>query len=389
MAMQSGEKAPNRQVPRTPGPKAARQAFVFASTALAVLALILVPLPASAGTNPVLVFHAIVGQCWYGNAPASVTVTVTWRDAAGHLKSHFTTTSDTSGYYYPSEAVCAAHHVAVLDRIRADTGFNARTFKVRALTVSFNRSTKIVGGQAPPHFTLSIYVWHQNISGYGMPYPSCTTTATANSSGVYAKNVKNLPSDGVNCTGTFNPIGGDRAAVSFGDGAGDSVERDATAPYLLLTLGSPAVSGATMENLHVTIHLRTAAGAPRGSAAPHAGPRGLFSGTIRSGSAAKVNVKAGNLVDGNWAGAVGFKVPHLTITWDTGANSVLGRCTPHTLYGLILNYSGGTYVGDGRTDADGYTTPIQPAETIGAGDKVTLICARNSGDRFELVRVLQ
>jgi hypothetical protein len=372
-----------------PGTRTTRRSFAIFPPALVVLAMLMqAPLPASAGTNPILTFHTSIGHCWYGQGPASASVNVTWTDAAGHVKASFIAMSDGSGYYYPPEADCTASPVAVLDRIHADAGSFSRTFKVRNLTISLNRSTKVASGHAPPNATITVNVWHQELGGFGQPYPNCSTSVTADSAGHYAKNVKNLPNDGVNCTGTFNPVGGDGADVYWSEPAGDSVEHETTAPYLLLTLGKAQAQGAAKAGQSVTIHLRNASGTLKGTAHDTGDLVGLFSGQIRNRSGSPAMVKSGDHVDGDWAGAVAFVVPTLKITWNTALNTVRGRCMPHVIYALILVYSGGTYAGEDKTDSLGRTKPLNPGEALASGDKATLICARPPGDQLERISVL-
>lgn len=358
--------------------------------AVIVMALALaaaVPASVDAALVGSITVNAQIGGCFVGTGPANSTGTVVWKTAAGRLKASFHTTSDGDGTFYAPKIVCAQLRLVVGDTLKMTFPNVARTFTVPRLTVNFNRSTNVISGLAPPSSSVALDVarpWLVQSEGTEI---DCSATVHVGGAGTWSLDATTLTAGG-NCPSDYDPIGGDEAAVFWTSPKGDTVFRLGYAHFALVTIGASTITGAVGAGQSVKVEERNPTGGLRGSLLRHGDGSGQFYGTLKNAGGTPIKVRIGDSVDGNWAGSVAFKVPTLAITWDTGANSVRGRCMPNARYGLIYHHDGSSYVSNGVTDGAGMTSSIVPGNTLTSGDGAILICARKSGDVIDRVSVL-
>jgi hypothetical protein len=385
-----------RSVARLPPNPTATQAdggqMVPGRRGLAVVVMVVtlaavVPASVDAAVVGSITVNAQIGGCFVGKGPANSSGTVVWKTAAGRLKASFNTTSDGDGTFYAPKVVCAQLRLAVGDTLKMTFPYVARTFTVPMLTVNFNRSSNVISGSAPPSSSLALNVvrpWLARSEGTEI---DCDTTVHVGGTGTWSLDATTL-STGGNCPSDYDPIGGDQATVFWTSPKGDTVFRYGYAHFVLATIGDSSITGAVGAGQSVKVEERNPSGGFRGSLDRRGDGSGQFHGTLKNASSTLIKVRIGDTVDGNWAGSVAFKVPTLAITWDTGANSVRGRCMPNARYGFVYHHGGESYGGNGVTDGAGMTSSIVPGITLTSGDSASLICARSSGDLVERFSVL-
>lgn len=346
-----------------------------------------VPVSVDAAVTGSITVNAQIGGCFVGTGPADSSGTVVWKTAAGRLKTSFNTMSDGDGTFYAPKIVCAQLQLVVGDTLKMTFPYVARTFTVPRLTVNFNRASNLISGLAPPSSSFLLDVarpWLVRSEGTEI---DCSTTVHVGGAGTWSLDATTLTTGG-NCPSDYDPIGGDEATVFWTSPKGDTVFRFGYAHFALVTIGDSSVTGAVGAGQSVKVEERNPTGGLRGSLLRHGDGSGQFHGTLKNAGGTPTKVRIGDSVDGNWAGSVAFKVPTLTITWDTGANSVRGQCMPNARYGLTYNHGSESYVHNSVTDGAGMTSSIVPGITLTSGDSAMLICARKSGDLVERVSVL-
>lgn len=356
---------------------------------VAVMALVLgmvVTLPMSAAAAGSLLFHVVIGQCFIGEAPASASVHVVWKDGAGHTLKSFTVAASGTGSWHPPTDTCSSRKVKPLDRIRATVAAASldRTFKVRRLSVAFDRKTDVVSGHGPASSTLQVLALRFPL-GDIFPTIDCPVMVATSASGAYHH-------DMTGCDGAgYDAAGGDRADVAWESPAGDSLVALGYAPWIRVTIGSPRIKGAVAASSSATIHLRKPNGVLRGTAHAHSNLWGMFSTRLHKASGDPARVRMGERIDGDWAGHVAFTVPVLSSTWDLTENTVVGHCMPNAPVALSVKFGTSTSSIGGTTDSNGDTLTLdtdQGFHDLTSGDLVTLICQRKSGDQIARQQVI-
>lgn len=360
----------------SPRPRALALRYLTAATVLASVIVLVGGFSAQAGSNPILLFSVDIGGCFSGHgANPHETVAVTWKGKDGHLKLSAHVTADGSGYWYPPDGACDTNTVDVGDRIKAKTPGMSRTFTVPKLTVAFDRDANSVHGQAPGVSAVTLVVSDSEL--VKEPTEECQTTVAVQLDGRYHTIVASLGGTGT-CDPGYDPTGGDRVIATATTPDNDLIQRAAQAPYAWFGINEAYVSGAVGDLSSADLHLRSAGGTPLAKAHASGDGRGDFETRLRNTGGALVKTKAGERVDGDWAGPVSFKLPAITISSQSDG-SFRGNCMPHANY--RLSASGGSIIAFevGVTDGQG-RTEMAPPGTASHGDRLQVICARPSGD---------
>jgi hypothetical protein len=344
------------------------------SATLVVMA-ILAATTATGATPPTFTFTVTLGGCFSGTGPPNSNVSIRWRDKANVLKGSFNVAASSGGNWFLPDTACQDTVVAAGDWIRESANGQSHAFTVPQLHPSFNRDTDVVSGKAAPNTSVQLAVWRNPLVPVFLLDPTCTATAIVNAKGTFAH-------DFTNCSGAYQATGGDWVDATWDDGAGDQVGRRAFAPYVQITLGSPLVTGYVTPGAATTINLRTSAGALRGTADGQPTPDGSLRSKFKRGGNL-IKALAGNRVDGDWAGAVKFTIPLLSLSIDTNADTIIGHCMPHVHWMIVLRSGNTSEQEAGVTDASGQTSKTDAwLIDVQSGQSVTFWCQRASGDRF-------
>ena len=371
---------------RGEGQPAGRRAValrIAVATAVLVAGLIPASLARAAVFQPIE-FQAYIGYCFGGGAESNQDVEITWRNADGVLKVAFTvrTSSFSPGSWSAPQSVCENRAVEIGDTIRAKvlgTGQD-RTFTVPRLSLRFDRVTDVISGRAPANSTIRMSVYRCGFFICFLPPAMCPETdVPVDSSGRYTRDV-------THCDGDYDAIGADSAEVTWISPFGDLVSRDGRAPFARVTVGSHRVTGATFASGAVSIQARRPDQTLRGTGTDTADTNGTFGATLRNASGNRVKVRIGDRVSGDWPGAgASFVVPNISVEIvGTTGDKVRGHCMPNVRYGIIVRRSDGASSNGGTTDGDG-NTGLHDLDAE-AGDVLTFICQRGSGDQIQVTR---
>jgi hypothetical protein len=338
-------------------------------------------MPSGVAASELITFGVQLGSgTLTGYASAGAALQVSWKDAAGRLKAQGSVSVPEDGYWglhAPSGVIAQAG-----DRFIASDGAGTRTFVVPQLTAVASRVTNVFKGTAPVG---SHVIAECIVPGYPVIDVACAEERLAvdnNGHWLYSPR-------------WWNVQGGDRIEMTWNSPHGDWVYFGAEAPYVVVTLGTPQVSGEARQNSTATVHVRDATSNDElGSSSSAVGLDQQFAGTLRNSAGAPVVVAAGQYVTSNVAADAAFVIPDIDVAADVSTETVSGRCgdtgrSVHLVW--IRVYRAGAQLPRGfatttRTDEDGYFSEDMTAiefpnpSVIKHGDKVLVSCVQRNRD---------
>jgi hypothetical protein len=356
---------------------------IVGATAAVVLGTLLAAVSGVQAGTPVFTLNITVGGCFSGTGPPESTLAIRWKSISGVLKGSFSVLTNSGGTWFLPDTACDAAFVQGGDFIRESMNSQSHSFTVPSLSLAFDRDTDVVSGRSKPGSSVHLDVWLNPLAPTFELDPVCSTNAPVNSQGTFSH-------DFTNCDGSgYTATGGQFVDATWNDGVGDQLWRRSYAPFVSIKLGSAGLGGFVTPAATTTIQLRTSTGTQRATAVGQPTPDGVLAATLKNPGGTPVAVAAGNRIVGDWAGAVAFVIPQLTLAIDAGANTIVGHCMPHVPWYVLLRQGNASESYAGTTTASGATTKTDAWLTdVQTGDRVDLLCQRRSGDRLHLVRVV-
>lgn len=343
--------------------------------AVMVGALLVSAAPAAAAMRPITFETRLGDGTLYGAASDASTVTLRWKDAAGHIKAGGEVVASSWG----SWSFSAPDGVVLEpgDRLTASDGLSTHRLAVPYLKAVANRVKNVFKGSAPPGSRLSIECFWP---GQPVPDIACQRIQLrVNEQGHWW----HYPG--------WNIEGGDGAELRWRSPEGDAVYFSVEAPYVVVTIGTSQVTGNGRQHSNAVVSLKDSGGHLIGSSLSQIGFRQAFTGTFRDGSGNRVRVEPGQRLAANVAADANFIVPEIHATGDTDTETVSGYCedtgrSAHEVW--IRVYRAGVRRGFAITEtaADGSFAQVMTdvwfpdASVIKHGDRLLISCLQKNRD---------
>lgn len=338
--------------------------------------------PVSAGES--LTFRLVMFACPSGTGPANGSLKIEWYAASGQLKRTRTVAVGSFGDWFLLPAQCGNNRVEPGDILIAESTAPplSHTFEVPLITGATDRNQDVVSGVAPANSSVAVRVDRNPLSSFGSQGWGPVTTPTSASGGYSIDLTGHAGSAGAPA---YDAIGLDRVETRWTSPSGDTVTRQSKVPGVVVTIGSPIVTGTSTDFKLSTFSIRGPGGAIRGGGPAIASAFGAITGELQKASGAPLLARSGDRFSGDHAGAsVSFSIPTLTIAYDLATDVVSGTCLPNVPYSIRAFFPNGFTTGAGITDASGSTAPFDTTSfnDLQSGDEVLLTCQKPSGDRI-------
>jgi hypothetical protein len=294
-----------------------RRPFMLSMVLAGLAAAIIGPAPAAAGNS---VFSTVSvelsdNQAW-GWGPPSTNLKITLRGSEGEYQGHFNVTSEADGYWEGRfwGTVDAGDRVTAAE----SDGSPSRTYTVQPLSLSINRVTDVVSGRSVPNSHVSLEV-------YGCQSQSCNRNVDT------SRATNGLGNFSLDTTSQYNIRGRDFVSAAWYSTQGDEQFYSLGAPSLTAWVGHNEAWGTARPRQDMAVWLFNSQGTQKAKFKDRASPwdgdfDGLFSANNRA-----VNIRPGDYVDSNFAGDVQFQIIASNPAFNTGADTMSGKCFKNKL----------------------------------------------------------
>jgi len=334
----------------------------------ALVGVIALPASVAAGSSPVT-FNVFMGDnCVGGTAAGNASVHLVWTDDTNNLKADkIVVSSPSGGWEFCSHK--AGVVVETSDVLNASDGTSSGNYTVPLLTLFQNRDTNVYKGFGPAGEYVKL------ICGLSNGFEPCVQTwkLKVNSDGKWSYK----PGWDVN--------GDEHMGVTFKDADGNRVNVWNTSPFVTVTIGQAAFTGAGRAGSPATVVLMKSNLDLRGMAQPTAAiGYGTFTSRFRDTNGHKVTVHVGDRVTSDQASDIDFVVSNITATVHLNTGHVKGACVPNSLWfmtvvrnGEEVAYDDWRFQDENEFNADFSDLPLM------AGDRLHVSCQLFTGDRID------
>ena len=332
-------------------------------------------LPAAASAAPVIRFAVTPGSsCVGGSAHPDTNLQLRWRNGGGYAKVVVTVRVSEFGQW----SYCDPYAVLEAgDTLRANDSIGQRTFSMPELTLVVDRVQDQFRGRAPAGSQMELS-FHAGI--FADYYESAEVAANAEGRWLYELD--------------YDLLAGIDAYLWWTSAQGDTVETQAQAAQVTVTIGRSRVFGAVREGPSAAIGLRDATNSLKGVASASGDDYGGFDSRFENGSNAPVTVAAGDrVIAKQMASDLDWIVPDIEGVADVPNDLVSGRCHDAGMYTDVIIVEvirGGQRRGYAFADADSNGAFVadfgQPPDffyapaNIRHGDKILVRCMLETGD---------
>ncbi len=349
--------------------------FMLSAVLAAMAATLVGAAPASAAVFTE--FHAELfdNDAW-GWGPPNTELKVTLRGEDGGFQGRFVTTTDGNGFWEGE----FWSPINPGDRLIATDGSTSRTFIVPMISYQINRVTDVISGRAPKNSS----VW---VEVYGCQQPfnpeDCDTVwedeRSTNAKGRFSADT----------TGGYDIRGNDWVGVYWENSDGDEVFRELPAPALNVIVNNNVVFGHSVPRTAVSVWLFDSQGRQRESVRDWAETgEGYYEASFQRNER-PVNIRGGDIVRSNVASDSQWKIIDSNGSFNTGNDTVSGRCFKNKLYMVFSEHpNGNSSFTTGFADNNGnFTVNVMTADgfDLQSDDIVDIGCANPQGDVQETI----
>jgi len=317
------------------------------------------PALASAAYAPLTLNVYIGDNCIRGRAADHASVNVVLRDSGGTLKSSQTVTAAANGSF---TACSNSQIVEIADQIHVNDGIHdARDVTVPELTLYQNRDTNVYKGRGPAGQYVTL------ICGLSNGFEPCSATwkLKVNAQGQWGYKPG------------WDVRGDEDMGLRWKDVDGDVFNVWNTSPFVSVTIGQAAVTGAARAGSSATVVLMKGNTLDvRGTAYPVGAPGyGTFKSKFLTTGGSKAKVHVGDHVTSDIASDADFIVSNITATANVSTGHVVGDCVPDSLWFMGIYRNGELIDGaDWRFDSDTHFNENFSSLPLMAGDRVLISC---------------
>ena len=306
----------------------------------------------------------------WGNGPANTNLKLTLRSADGDYQGHFFDDTDSNGYWEGR----FWGTVDAGDKVTATDGSSSRTFIVQPISYTINRITDVVSGKSVPNS-------HVDIEVYG-----CQGDGGCDRNVDVSRSTNGLGNFSLDTTNQYNIRGNDYVSARWESPQGDEVFRYLDAPSMTAWVGHNEAWGETRPRQDVTVWLFNSQGTQKAKFKDRASPwYGDFEGTFAA-NGHPVNIRVGDFVGSNIASDALFQVIANNPVFDTGNDTVSGKCFKNKVVYVYAERTDGSYgygYANGFTNSNGnFTIDLNDSSGFDllSGDAVEIRCRNAQGD---------
>lgn len=333
-------------------------------SALATVAVF--PGAVAAATHPIT-FELYMGEnCIEGRASDDATVQLLWKDVDGTRKARTSVVASPLGYW----TFCSSRvgvEVETGDRISANDGTSTHLLVVPELTLFQNRITDQYRGRGPAGQIVRL------ICGLTNGFEPCQQVwrIRVNAQGQWSLGIGH------------DVVGMENMGLRWKSPAGDKVNVWNTAPFVVVTIGQAAISGAARSEAAVTVVLMKANTVDIRGTAHATGDlgSGLFRSRFLNQNGNRARVQVGDRVTSDIAADLDWIVTDIDALGDVSTSHVTGHCVQALQFTVSLFRDGDQIAGDRWfTEEDGSFDSDFENEPLASGDWLLVGCQLSTGD---------
>jgi hypothetical protein len=324
--------------------------------------------------SPAYVFNVRIGStCAYGTGPVSQAMKVILASSSGHVLGTVSTTSASNGFW----SACFSRTVRPGMKLTARHGSVLRSLTIPTLTVATDRVANTLAGSAPAGQSLQVGVQRCSMQG---SCPTQSYAASVDGSGHYHLDLNTAAP-------SYDLRGNDGVTVIFTTTKTDTIEADATVPYMIAEHPSLVVIQGMKPGTNVTVTLKAADNSVRVRLTQTITNPYSNAFMLRKGGVDKT-IHTGNSIWSTIASDAHFSWD-VTLSGNAGTDVVSGHCFAN----------GDLRVGVGRASvgSEAHFTTAQPDGTftsdftsfgVSSGDTLDLQCRSVTGDEVTYTTVV-